>query len=118
MVHPMRKLCPNLDNEDGLETVLEVPVPEEMFGEIGSSATHGWRNLRNRMRAAQRADKSSLPLSCNDHVLFLLKMVGSALIPFNVQSDHDHALAMPVRDCFIVCIFFLVCIYVELEIQI
>ncbi|KAF6137682.1 hypothetical protein GIB67_023616 [Kingdonia uniflora] len=27
----MRKLCPNFDQEDGLDTVLEVPIPEEMF---------------------------------------------------------------------------------------
>nr|GMD93740.1 uncharacterized protein LOC109170414 [Ipomoea batatas] len=103
----MRKLRRNLDNEDGLETVLEVPVPEEMFDEIGrgsgssgATTTHGWRNLRNCMRAAQpQPDNSSLPpLSCNEHVLFLLKIVGSALIPFNVQSDH-HNLSMPVRDC-------------------
>ncbi|XP_019175070.1 PREDICTED: uncharacterized protein LOC109170414 [Ipomoea nil] len=100
----MRKLCPNLGNEDGLDTVLEVPVPDEMFDEIGgsgssnnnSATTQGWRNLRNCIRAAQYAD-NSLPLSCNEHVLFLLKIVGSALIPFNVQSDH--AISMPVRDC-------------------
>ena len=27
----MKKLSPNLDREDGLETVFEVPIPEEIF---------------------------------------------------------------------------------------
>lgn len=27
----MRKLCPNLDRDDSLDTVLEVPIPDEML---------------------------------------------------------------------------------------
>lgn len=38
----MRKVCPNLDREDGLDTVLEVPVPElharHRGGEGGAAA--------------------------------------------------------------------------------
>ncbi|CAH9054513.1 unnamed protein product [Cuscuta europaea] len=85
----MRKLCPNLDKEDGLETVLEVPIPEEMLGCTNTAV--GWNNLRHRMKAYQK-----LP-SDHDENLFLLKIVGSALIPFKAQSDRT--LTMPVRDC-------------------
>ncbi|XP_075077797.1 uncharacterized protein LOC107782173 isoform X3 [Nicotiana tabacum] len=54
----MRTLCPNLDNADRLETVLEVPIPEEMFNNMGSNAALQWRNMRNLMRV-QSADMYS-----------------------------------------------------------
>ncbi|CAA2961515.1 Hypothetical predicted protein [Olea europaea subsp. europaea] len=47
MVHSMRKLCPNLDKEDGLETVLEVPIPEEMFNKMGSNAALRWKTAKS-----------------------------------------------------------------------
>jgi len=31
----LRRLCPNIDKEDGMETVLEIPIPEEMFSNMG-----------------------------------------------------------------------------------
>ena len=37
----MRKLCPNLDKEDGLNTVLEVPIPEKMFMSAANSSRSG-----------------------------------------------------------------------------
>ncbi|XP_075518874.1 uncharacterized protein LOC142552875 [Primulina tabacum] len=104
----MRKLCPNLDKEDGLETVLEVPIPEEMFDKMGSNAALRWHNMRNLMRAHHRsvADRSSMPAvnssaaasssSTNDQFMLLLKLVGSAFIPYQVQLDH--AVTMPIKD--------------------
>ncbi|KAG5613285.1 hypothetical protein H5410_024566 [Solanum commersonii] len=94
----MRKLCPNLDKEDGLDTVLEVPLPEEMFSKTGgSSAAIRWKNMLNLMRADKLPDRSKMVASGNnDQFMFLLKIVGSALIPFQVQLDH--AISLPVRD--------------------
>ena len=98
MVTSMRKLCPNLDKEDGLDTVLEVPIPEEMFTKMGSTAAHRWQNMRNLMKA-QRLDKQSAyttAASRNDHFTLLLKLVGSAFIPF--QAQLDHAIILPIKD--------------------
>ncbi|XP_016458226.1 uncharacterized protein LOC107781920 [Nicotiana tabacum] len=97
----MRTLCPNLDKADGLETVLEVPIPEEMFNNMGSNGALQWRNMRNLMRA-QSADRYSssshhAAVSSNDQFMFLFKIVGSALVPFQVQLDHI-ADNMPVRN--------------------
>ncbi|KAH0874679.1 hypothetical protein HID58_072041 [Brassica napus] len=101
----MRKLCPNLDDEDGLETVLEVPVPEEMFTKMGSNATGRWRNMHALMKAhavvtAVAADmrtpaSSSSMSNVNMHMqsksdnefVALLKIVGSPLIPFHVPLE-------------------------------
>ncbi|KAL0325729.1 UNVERIFIED_CONTAM: hypothetical protein Sradi_5142200 [Sesamum radiatum] len=103
--HSMRKLCPNLDKEDGLETVLEVPIPEEMFNKMGSNAALRWHNMRNLMRAHHRSspDKCAAanPLaptstSNNDQFMLLLKLVGSAFIPCRIQLDH--ALTIPIKD--------------------
>ncbi|KAL0438562.1 UNVERIFIED_CONTAM: hypothetical protein Slati_2339200 [Sesamum latifolium] len=100
----MRKLCPNLDKEDGLETVLEVPIPEEMFNKMGSNAALRWHNMRNLMRAHHRssADKCAgtnplAPTSSanNEQFMLLLKLVGSAFIPCRIQLDQ--ALTIPLR---------------------
>lgn len=94
----MRKLCPNFDREDGLETVLEVPIPEEMFTNMGSNAATRWQNMRSWMKA-QRGDKSSHLYSgySSTEFLLLLKLIGSPLIPFEVQLDH--AVTRPIKDC-------------------
>ncbi|XP_059637697.1 uncharacterized protein LOC132279686 [Cornus florida] len=96
----MRTLCPNLDREDGLDTVLEVPIPEEMFNNMGSTLTLRWQNMRAWMRAQRTGDKSSNvgagSSSSNNEFMLLLKIVGSPLIPFQVQTDH--AWTMPIRD--------------------
>ncbi|KAL6511751.1 hypothetical protein OROGR_021348 [Orobanche gracilis] len=108
IISSMRKLCPNLDKEDGLETVLEVPIPEEMFNKMGSNAALRWHNMRNLMRAnhrSSRADKwavvtnassSSSSSAHNDQFLLLLKLVGSAFIPYRVQLDHT--ITKPIKD--------------------
>ncbi|XP_049412520.1 uncharacterized protein LOC125875578 [Solanum stenotomum] len=84
----MRTLCPNLEKKDGLETVLEVPIPEEMFEKLSSNgnAALQWKNMRNLMRA-QTTEKYSSQHVALDQFMFLFKIVGSALVPFQVQSD-------------------------------
>lgn len=84
----MRTLCPNIDKENGLETVLEVPIPEEMFTSMGSNAPLRWQNMRNKMRA-QNGDKSKYNTSSNDQFMLLLKIIGSPLIPYQVQLYHS-----------------------------
>ncbi|KAI8549697.1 hypothetical protein RHMOL_Rhmol06G0045200 [Rhododendron molle] len=95
----MRTLCPNFDKEDALDTVLEVPIPEEMFTSMGNSAALRWQNMRSWMRA-QRSDKLSNSHLANgagnDQFMLLLKLVGSPLIPFQVQADHT--MTLPIRD--------------------
>ena len=91
----MRKLCPNVDHENGLDTVLEVPIPEEMFTNMGTNAALRWRNLRALMKAQSAANtninngKSSSHLSAasNNEFMALLKLVGTPLIPFQVHLD-------------------------------
>ncbi|XP_047975696.1 uncharacterized protein LOC125218136 [Salvia hispanica] len=99
----MRNLCPNSDKEGGLDTVLEVPIPEEMFEKMGgSTADVRWQNMRDLMRAHYQsaADKwaaiANPLLSDTDHFMLLLKLVSSAFIPFRVQLDH--ALTTPIKD--------------------
>lgn len=85
----MRTLCPNIDKENGLETVLEVPIPEEMFSSMGSNAPLRWQNMRGKMRA-QNGEKSKWNNnSSNDQFMLLLKIIGSPLIPYQVQLDHS-----------------------------
>jgi hypothetical protein len=106
----MRKLCPT-DREDGLDTVLEVPVPEEMYG---GPAT-GMRNWLN----AQMFDKVSVgdagaaptpaaagpskPLAARNAELQLLLKLGAPLIPCPVP--HDRAFSRSIRDSSIVRLF-------------
>lgn len=101
----MRKLCPNLDKEDGLDTVLEVPIPEEMFNSMGSNAMLRWANLRSFMKAQSHVERSSNGKShfssrSNNEFMALLKLVGSPLIPLQVHCDN--ALTRPIKDCSIV----------------
>lgn len=99
MVNTMRKWCRNYDKEDGLETVLEVPVPEEMFTSMGSNSILRWQNMRNLLKAQGEDNKSSsypVPLLRNDQFMLLLKLIGSALIPYQVQFGR--AVILPIKD--------------------
>lgn len=97
----LRRLCPNIDKEDGLETVLEIPIPEEMFSNMGSTVTLRWQNMLTWMKA-QTEDRLSSPTVCArlNELRFLLYLVGSPLIPLQVQLGHS--IHRPVRDCSIV----------------
>lgn len=100
----MRRLCPNIDREDGLETVLEVPIPEEMFTSMGTNVTLRWQNMLTWMRA-QTSDKWSSPVIAGrfNELRFLLYLVGSPLIPLQVQLGHS--IHRPVKDCSIVRVY-------------
>ncbi|KAL1316397.1 hypothetical protein HN51_068591 [Arachis hypogaea] len=93
----LRRLCPNIDKDDGLETVLEIPIPEEMFATMGSNVTVRWQNMLTWMKA-QTEDKLSSPaVSARlNELRFLLYLVGSPLIPLQVQLGHS--IHRPVRD--------------------
>ncbi|XP_058777876.1 uncharacterized protein LOC131652115 [Vicia villosa] len=94
----LRRLCPNIDKEDGLETVLEIPIPEEMFSNMGSTVTLRWQNMLTWMKA-QTEDRLSSPTVTArlNELRFLLYLVGSPLIPLQVQLGHS--IHRPVRDC-------------------
>ncbi|KAL4645068.1 hypothetical protein ACB092_02G209600 [Castanea dentata] len=95
----MRRLCPNIDREDGLETVLEVPIPEEMFTSMGSNVTIRWENMQAWMKAQTNNKWSSSPIIAGrfNELRFLLYLVGSPLIPLQVQLGHS--IHRPVKDC-------------------
>ncbi|KAK7351700.1 hypothetical protein VNO77_11325 [Canavalia gladiata] len=90
----MRKLCPNFDKVDGLETVLEVPIPEEMLTNMGTNGFNRWQNLRTLMNP-QFVDSISTP--SNSESIVLIKLVGAPLIPLQVPSDQT--LTRPLKDC-------------------
>ncbi|XVE56031.1 hypothetical protein DITRI_Ditri03aG0204500 [Diplodiscus trichospermus] len=83
----MRKLCPNLDKEDGLETISEVPILEEMYTNMGNNVALRWQNMRALMKAQSAFDKSThLQAKSDNEFLALLKIVGAPLIPFQETS--------------------------------
>ncbi|XP_031495639.1 uncharacterized protein LOC116261148 [Nymphaea colorata] len=90
----MRKLLPNLDREDGLDTVLEVPVPEEIFNPMdGSTKSNSWSNVKTWMKCSQVSavkPAASLPGAGgggNSELPLLLNVVGAPLIPLPVQNE-------------------------------
>uniref|UniRef100_M4ESP1 FAD-dependent oxidoreductase 2 FAD-binding domain-containing protein n=1 Tax=Brassica campestris TaxID=3711 RepID=M4ESP1_BRACM len=93
----MRKLCPNVDRDDGLETVLEILIPEELFSGMGNNVALMCQNMMTWMKA-QTADKLSQPLIAAriNELRFLLYLVGSPLIPLQVQVGHS--VHKPVKD--------------------
>lgn len=99
----MRKLCPNFDRQNGLETVLEVPIPEEMFTNMGSNGASRWANLRSLMKAQSADHKSShLQAKSKNEFIALLKLVGAPLVPYQVLPGLP--VTRPIQNCPIVCI--------------
>ncbi|KAJ8764005.1 hypothetical protein K2173_004878 [Erythroxylum novogranatense] len=88
----MRKLCPNFDREDGLETVLEVPIPEEMFASH-KTGNWSWQTMKAWMSrpATTTHDKSVAALfgDKNAEIQLLLGVAGAPLIPFPISRDHQ-----------------------------
>ncbi|KAF3779237.1 hypothetical protein EJ110_NYTH41794 [Nymphaea thermarum] len=91
---PMRKLLPNLDREGGFDTVLEVPVPEEIFNPMdGSTKSNSRSNVKTWMKCSQvSAVRPATPLpgaggGGNSELPLLLNVVGALLIPLPVQND-------------------------------
>ncbi|KAK8942654.1 hypothetical protein KSP39_PZI009259 [Platanthera zijinensis] len=97
----MRKLCANLEREDALDTVLEVPLPEEMFpsekvagggGEAKAASSSSGQNPHYAWLKSQAFDKEidggPPQLSGKSAELqLLLSVVGSPLIPTPVPID-------------------------------
>ncbi|XP_040380358.1 uncharacterized protein LOC102717803 [Oryza brachyantha] len=90
----MRKVCPNLDREDGLDTVLEVPVPElhresprrrgRRVG--GGGAVKSWVRARMEQRGGngRRRDGGAAPSRAE--VQLMLGVVGAPLVPQRVEA--------------------------------
>ncbi|KAL2541663.1 Protein of unknown function (DUF620) [Abeliophyllum distichum] len=85
----MRTLCPNLDREDGLDTVLEVPIPEEMFG---SNKNRSWQNMKSWMKShTERLQPvSSVFGGRSTEIQLLLGVIGAPLIPLPIRSDQTN----------------------------
>ncbi|KAK9742379.1 hypothetical protein RND81_03G168500 [Saponaria officinalis] len=82
----MRTLCPNFDREDGLDTVLEVPIPEEMFPETKSK----WPNMMSWMKSSPDNSPASFPFADrNSQIQLLLGVIGAPLIPLPIPSDDN-----------------------------
>ncbi|BAT81162.1 uncharacterized protein LOC124840506 [Vigna umbellata] len=89
----MKKLCPNLAREDGLQTVLEVPIPEEIFT-IKSGTSRAWHNMKSWMKPnVESSTSSSLFGDQNTDIQLLLGVVGAPLIPLPVTS-HDQPITI------------------------
>ncbi|KAH9621700.1 hypothetical protein KSS87_008292 [Heliosperma pusillum] len=81
----MRTLCPNFDREDGLDTVLEVPIPEEMF----PAAKNKWPNMKSWVKSNPARSPVGFPFGDrNSQIQLLLGVIGAPLIPLPTPSDH------------------------------
>jgi hypothetical protein len=96
---PMRKVCPNLERDDALDTVLEVPIPEEMFSG-GGSRGHKFccTNVKAWMRshAANRSGEGQPCSMTRGELQLMLGVIGAPLIPLPVH----HAKQSP---CSVLC---------------
>lgn len=88
----MRTLCPNFDREDGLETVLEVPMPEELFCSDNNNKTGAWRSVKSSLLRSPPDNSSSLATlfgGRDAQIQMLLGIVGAPSISLHVSSDYD-----------------------------
>ena len=92
----MRKLCPNFDREDGLDTVLEVPIPEEMFPSHKSTSL-SWQNVKSWMKSNPERSATSIFGGRNKEIQLLLGVVGAPLIPLSVRCDR-HPINQSIKD--------------------
>ncbi|XP_075502656.1 uncharacterized protein LOC142540414 [Primulina tabacum] len=81
----MRTLCPNLDKEDALETVLEVPIPEEMFG---SNKHKVWQGMKSWVMMRPQDERAASVFGGRDtEIQFLLGVIGAPLVPLPIRCD-------------------------------
>ncbi|KAI4306777.1 hypothetical protein L6164_030025 [Bauhinia variegata] len=89
----MKKLCPNLDREDGLETVLEVPIPEEIFSHKAAASTRAWQNMKSWIKPNAESRSSSSMAEVfggrDSELQLLLGVVGAPLVPFPINSENQ-----------------------------
>lgn len=99
----MRKLCPNHDRDDSLDTVLEVPIPDEMLANAPGSDKRRGANMRAwlKTQAFDRATaEGPAAAAANAELQLFLNVVGSPLVPCPVP--HDRAFSRSIRDSSIV----------------
>ena len=89
-----------MDREDALDTILEVPIPEEMFNNMGNNLASRCQTMQQWMKA-QSSDKWSSPVILGqvNELRFILHHIGSPLIPLPVHIDN---ISRPVKDSSIV----------------
>ncbi|XP_042410518.1 uncharacterized protein LOC121999998 isoform X1 [Zingiber officinale] len=83
----MRKLWPNLEREDGLDTVLEVPMPEETFlaGGVGSRSSKTFcTNVKAWMRP--HVSRAMTTGSSGAELQLMLGVIGAPLVPLPVHA--------------------------------
>ncbi|XP_057804601.1 uncharacterized protein LOC131019981 [Salvia miltiorrhiza] len=81
----MRTLWPNLAGDDGLETVLEVPIPDEMFA-ASSNSGKSWRAIRTWLKSP----RPSLDYERRAvEIQFLLGVIGAPLLPLPLSCSHS-----------------------------
>ncbi|XP_010256745.1 PREDICTED: uncharacterized protein LOC104597053 [Nelumbo nucifera] len=90
----MRKLWPNFVGEDALETVLEVPIPEEVFVSNTRNSSRSWKNVKSWMRSHLERSKPSIATATlfggrSTELKLLLGVVGAPLVPVHVRSDQS-----------------------------
>lgn len=105
----MRTLCPNLDNEDGLETVLEVPIPEEMFVNAShKNNVKSWQNMKSWIKSHSgnnnhhdnyyyKSSAVSVIGGRNAEIQLLLGVVAAPLIPHPIKCS-NHSLNKKIND--------------------
>ncbi|CAK9142110.1 unnamed protein product [Ilex paraguariensis] len=82
----MMTLFPNLDREDRLDTVLEVPIPAEVFSFNNKSSP--WQNMKSWVKSHTERPPPSSFRARNTEIQILLGVVGAPLIPFPIRFDH------------------------------
>jgi hypothetical protein len=85
----MRKVCPNLDREDGLDTVLEVPLPE--LHQEASSTVRSRRRRRTvkswvRSHVDHQHRRDGAALASRADVQAMLGVMGAPLVPQPVHA--------------------------------
>ncbi|KQK06958.1 uncharacterized protein LOC100824900 [Brachypodium distachyon] len=98
----MRKLCPNLDREDGLDTVLEVPLPE--LQDTAATAFSGVRRRRRsgtvkawmRSHAADQQHRRREPSRAD--VQIMLGVMGAPLVPQPVEARKAMAAGHDIKE--------------------
>jgi hypothetical protein len=90
----MRKLCPNSDRQDALETVLEVPLPDE----TGSSSTK-LKSIKAWMRSQLSTHRPSTPSSLGRgaELQLMLAVLGAPLLPHPLQC-HSSITGTAIKD--------------------
>ncbi|KAE8712060.1 hypothetical protein F3Y22_tig00110264pilonHSYRG00154 [Hibiscus syriacus] len=98
----MRKHCPNHDFPGGLDTVLEVPIPEEMFVSNKTSHHPSWQNVKSWMNIKQSPDQRQSMVAVfggrNTEIQLLLGVAGAPLIPLPINNNDNHSITKNIKD--------------------